>query len=516
MHDIAFRPADQGLTFNLARLGFSTDSALANRAGTGKHRATMTTLRFLRLFLLVAFLGALFFPSLAGAQAPANQGNLNIDGRRTVYKKVMAVRGQSSGEKRIIVLATGQTLTPELLKAVKEKDAEGMEGMDQPYLKAVFSEDGSLQCLVGAGSNSTFLERGSPLEGQATIADGRIRGTVKLIKPGKFGKEVSLNFDVPIDAEIKPAGPAKLDPPVKPSVTGKFVGNGKNAAMKFVTVEEHGEFSGKPAVTLIFTEKDPAGARKVSLDASFGKLGSALVLNVHHDGGIFGCQVSHSAHKKQGFTSLGQIAMAEFEIAGGNVRGQVSTGKELDTFGEKWEVDLTFAAPLPEKLRNAPAQAEKPAAAEVAKQEPKAPAGPRPVARKLPMPGDATDVQFKQLVEQIQFSSARPVPAVAGEFSSKLKQQGWKDSGRDLMGKTNAILKREQGDAKLTIMVQPASGGSVVKIFTQGLDWTGGDGAKPAAAKKPADDDDDDEGEAIEQQAEKLLKDALKNLPKGL
>jgi hypothetical protein len=147
--------------------------------------------------------------------------------------------------------------------------------------------------------------------------------------------------------------PAKLDPPVKPTVSGKFVGNGKNAAIKFVTVEEHEPFSGKEAITLIFTEKDPATAKKPSFDAMFGKLGSALILNVHHDGGIFGCQVAHSAHQKQGFSSLGEIKMLEFKIAGGNVSGHVSTGKELDTFGEKWEVNLTFAAPLPAKLRTA-------------------------------------------------------------------------------------------------------------------------------------------------------------------
>jgi hypothetical protein len=141
--------------------------------------------------------------------------------------------------------------------------------------------------------------------------------------------------------------------PTKPTVSGKFIGNGKNAAIKFVTVEEHEAFNGKEAITLVFTEKDPSKAKKPSFDAMFGKLGSALVLNVHDDGGIFGCQVSHSAHEKQGFTSLGEIKMLDFKVAGGSVSGHVSTGKELDTFGEKWEVDLTFAAPLPVKLRKA-------------------------------------------------------------------------------------------------------------------------------------------------------------------
>src|SRR5688572_18028114 len=91
--------------------------------------------------------------------------------------------------------------------------------------------------------------------------------------------------------------PARANSPAKPTVSGKFVGNGKNAAIKFVTVEEHEPFNDKEAITLIFTEKDPAAVKKPSFDAVFGKLGSALILNVHHDGGIFGCQVSHSAHE---------------------------------------------------------------------------------------------------------------------------------------------------------------------------------------------------------------------------
>ena len=310
-------------------------------------------------------------------------------------------------------------------------------------------------------------------------------------------------------------GDAKPDAPVKPTVTGKFVGNGKNAAIKFVLVEEEEAFSGKEAVKVIVTEKDPATSKKPSFDAAFGKLGSALILSVHHDGGIFGCEVAHSAHKKQGFTSLGRIKMAEFKIEGGNVTGHVTTGEELDTFGEKWEVDMTFAAPMPAKARKAPAVAPKPTVAEAdepVKKERKVAAGPLIPARKLPLPKNATDVEFKQIVNQIQFSSARSVEAVTKEFSANLKQQGWKDGAGSLNGKQNAILKRVQGDAKLTIMIQPAAAGCTVKIFTEGLDWSGGDDASPSSPKKAADDDDDD----AEGQVHKALKDALKSLPKGL
>ena len=312
----------------------------------------------------------------------------------------------------------------------------------------------------------------------------------------------------------------KLDEPVKPTVTGKFVGNGKNAAIQFVVVEEREAFSDKEAIRLIFTEKDPATVKKPSWDAGFGKLGSALVISVFYDGGIFGCEVSHSAHTKRGFSAVGEIKMAEFKVAGGNVTGHVITGKELDAFGEKWEVDLTFAAPLPAKLRSgaaippkAPVTEPKPIVKEPrgsAKKETKAADGPLISARKLALPKDATDVEFKALVKHIQFSSPQSVEAVTKEFSANLKQQGWNDGKGGLMGKKNAILHREQGGAKLTIMIQPSGAGSVVKIFTEGLDWSGGDDAGSSAPKKAT----DGAADAIEAEARKRIQDALKNFPK--
>ena len=311
--------------------------------------------------------------------------------------------------------------------------------------------------------------------------------------------------------------PAKLDPPVAPVVTGKFTGNGKPAALKFIIAEEREAFGDEPAIRLLFTEKDPSKSKKPSFDAMFGELGSALSLSVDYKGGIFGCEVAHSAHEKKGFSSVGKIKMTEFKIAGGNVSGHVSTGGELDAFGEKWDVDLAFAAPLPQKLRNAPAPTPKKEAAgesdEEKSDEPKMAAGPAVSAHKLPIPKDATDVEFKKIVQQIQFSSPQGVAGVTKEMSANLKQQGWKDGAGSLEGKTNSILKREQGPANLTIIIQPSATGTVVKIFTEGLDWTGGDDAAPSAPRNAA-KDTENAADEIEADAQKLIDDALKNLPK--
>ena len=115
--------------------------------------------------------------------------------------------------------------------------------------------------------------------------------------------------------------PATPDPAAKSPVTGNFIGNGKNAALKFVIVEEREPFGDEPAIRLLFTEKDPAKSKKPSFDAMFGELGSALSLSLDYKGGIFGCEVWHSAHQKKGFSSVGRIKTTDFKIADGNVSG---------------------------------------------------------------------------------------------------------------------------------------------------------------------------------------------------
>lgn len=433
------------------------------------------------------------------------------------------------------------------------------------------------------------------------------------------------------------------------SVSGKYIGNGKNAELKFASAKEDEPFDDKPAIKLILSVKDPAKSKDPDMDAMFGKLGSTLVLRVFHNGDIFGCQVGHQALKKSGFSSSGEFTMTDFKMADGKVTGRVSTGKECEFFGDRYEADLTFTATLA-KPQSKPASGPLSAAqkafldgykkaleakdtkalasylhtegstpdtiefftmmqtsgtegkidsidliqpSEAEKQKynkptempdgqlykmpfapthqmvivtkdgsggtstSKLPVGehkgkllipvPVPVnassksaakasaktrdskpaeapveqtkptiavaARSLPLPKDATDVEYKEVVKMIQFSSARSVTAVTKEFAANLKSQGWKDGKGSLMSAKNAILKREQGAAQLTIMVQPAGKGCSVKIFTEGLDWNAAGDDAPSPSRKPATAPTSDE---IEGKANKALQDALKNLPKGL
>jgi hypothetical protein len=285
------------------------------------------------------------------------------------------------------------------------------------------------------------------------------------------------------------------------TVEGKFLGDGKDGNIRYVFVETREPFSDKPAISITFTEKDPSSSKRPSFDAGFKKLGSALLLSVFRDGDIFGCEVAHSAHEKSPFSSLGVIKIEDFKVEGDRVSGRVTTGGELDSFDQKWSVDLVFSAPLPP---GAFAGAPEPAPAPAEAAEAAAPSGPAPSASQLPLPESAQDVQIKALVGQMAFRSTAPVADLAKDFAGRLEKAGWKDEGGRLVTKNNAMMRFARDGASLTVMVKPDAAGSAVTIMSQGMDWADSTDSGAAGSGTPADP---------EAEADRLIKDALKQIP---
>ena len=89
----------------------------------------------------------------------------------------------------------------------------------------------------------------------------------------------------------------------------------------------------------------------------------------------------------------------------------------------------------------------------------------------LALTKDASDIDYKALVEQLGFKTKTNVKSACTELSANLKAQGWTKKGSDLITPASAILKRKRGDAELTIFVKPEGGGSEVKMMTEGLAW---------------------------------------------
>ncbi len=265
---------------------------------------------------------------------------------------------------------------------------------------------------------------------------------------------------------------------VKPTVTGVFNGNGKEAKLAYVSARWREPFGDKPSMDLVFTEKDHSKDNKPDLNGAFGRFGSALIISLHNDGDIFGCQVVHSAHQKQGFSSIGSIHTNDFTFEDGKVEGELTTDGQVDTFGETWEVKIKFIAPLgeiPKEFQPAeskkPETEEKPTTDDSDDEVTSKPAVAELNVKDLALTKDATDVEYKALVEHVLFKSKSNVKSVCAELAANLKAQGWTNDGRDLVQPQSSILKRKRGEASLTIFVKPENGGSEVKIFTDGLSW---------------------------------------------
>jgi len=91
--------------------------------------------------------------------------------------------------------------------------------------------------------------------------------------------------------------------------------------------------------------------------------------------------------------------------------------------------------------------------------------------KELALTKDATDVEYKQVVEHVLFKSKSDVKGACAQLSENLKAQGWTNDGADMIQPQSSILKRKRGAARLTIFVKPTPDGSQVQMFTEGLDW---------------------------------------------
>lgn len=292
---------------------------------------------------------------------------------------------------------------------------------------------------------------------------------------------VKANESLP-ESTAKKGGPAANVPA---TVSGVFKGNGKEAKLAFVSAHWQEPFSGKTGIALVFTEKDHSKDKKPDTAAMFGRFGNALIISLHEDGQIYGCQVVHSALKSQGFSSVGNIEASDFTYADGKVEGEISTNGPVNTFGDTWEVKIKFVAPLGEipkefevakepekKQEKADSDDDEDSISALMKEKPAAKSsGGGPKAKDLALTKDATDVEYKAAVEQVVFKSKSDVKKVCAELSTSLKIQGWENDGPDMVNPQSSILKRKRGEAALTIFVKPADGGSEVKILTEGLGW---------------------------------------------
>ena len=449
--------------------------------------------KFVCLFAIVSILGA--GTVLAEDKA---EGTLTLNKKTYPLKYAVAFETTIDNEDGVAIVLSGKAVPGDKIKEARENDKQGGDtSFAAPFLKLIFKKTGEFKYFNASAGGTTLGRHSGTAKGDLKVENGRAAGkaTQPMETEGMFPSGFDVRFDVallkandsPPPTVVKTPGPAAN---VQPTVSGIFKGNGKDAKLAYVSARWGEPFAGKPGIVLVFTEKDHSKAKKPDFDAAFGKFGSALIISLHEDGSIYGCQVVHSAHKKQGFSSVGNIETGDFSFVDGKVEGEITTNGQIDTFGETWEVKLKFVAPLgeipkefqvpePNKEEKAPRKpADEPTKKDAASDDDDddgattaQPKGAGMNVKELALTKDATDVEYKQVVEHVLFKSKSDVKSTCAALSANLKAQGWTNDGPDMIQPQSSILKRKRGAAKLTIFVKPAEGGSQVQMFTEGLEW---------------------------------------------
>ena len=451
------------------------------------------TKKLMGLVAGIAVIGssATVFTQEGTKQTNGGEGTVMVKGKSYPLKNAAAYETTIDGEEGIAVVLSGPTISSEKInKARKSEKKDESSDFRRPYVKLEFTKAGEFKGWgAGAGDVSLGRRTGGNATGELKLQGGRVIG--KASQPneteGMFPSGLDVRFDVPLLRAGESLAPSKKPGPaanVKPTVTGVFKGNGKDAKLAYVSAHWREPFGDKPSIVLVFTEKDHSKDKKPDFNAGFGKFGSALIVSLHEDGDIFGCEVAHTALKHQNFSSIGKINTNDFEYGDGQVKGELTTDGAADVFGETWEVNVKFVAPLgeiPKEFQPAASkEAEQDTTDKQATTEPTTElsekAAPKPAQDKLnvkdlSLTKDASDVDYKALVEQLSFKSKTNVKSVCAELAANLKAQGWTKQGSDLITPGSSILKRKRGDAELTIFVKPESGGSTVQVMTEGLSW---------------------------------------------
>ena len=424
-----------------------------------------------------------------------------LDRKTYTLKHALAYETTVDNEDSVAVVLSGQAIASDQLTGARKAEKEGGEpDFQRPFLRLVFKKTGEIRHWSAAAGGTSIGRRTGTSTGELKLENGRVTGKASVANDaqGMFPSGFDVRFDTALvrvgdslaASTVKKGGPAANVPP---SVTGVFKGNGKETKLAYVSARWTEPFSGKPGIMLVFTEKDHSKEKKPDVAAMFGRFGSALIISLHDDGQIYSCQVVHSAHQKQGFSSIGNIEASDFAYADGKVEGELSTNGQVETFGETWEVKIKFVAPLgeiPKELQVAeskkPETPAKPATGDSDSDSDErdglttALSGGKPPtqsaatglkAKDLALTKDASDVEYKALVEQLVFKSKSEVKKVCAELSTNLKAQGWANDGADMVNPQSSILKRKRGEASLTIFVKRADGGSEVKMMTEGLSW---------------------------------------------
>jgi len=203
---------------------------------------------------IVSAMGAVTLLAQGGTTKPG-EGTLMLKGKNYPLKNAVAYETTIDGEEGVAVVLSGPRISSEKLNAARKSEKAGeTPDFRKPYVKLEFTKAGEFKGW-GAGAGDTSLGRrtGGNATGELKLEGRRVIG--KASQPneteGMFPSGLDVRFDVAVLRAGESLPPSKKPGPaanVKPSVTGVFKGNGKDAKVAYVSAHWRERFGDKPSI----------------------------------------------------------------------------------------------------------------------------------------------------------------------------------------------------------------------------------------------------------------------------
>src|SRR2546423_11982888 len=171
------------------------------------------------------------------------EGTLTVDEEAYPLKCAVAFESMIDNEDAIAVVVSGKAIPGEKIKEARENDKEsGDTDFGRPFLKLVFKKTSEFKCFSAAAGGTMLGRHSGTAKGELYLKDARVSG--KASQPteteGMFPISFDVSFDIPLlkasdsppSTVVKKPGPAAN---VKPTVTGIFKGNGRDAQLAYVS-----------------------------------------------------------------------------------------------------------------------------------------------------------------------------------------------------------------------------------------------------------------------------------------
>jgi hypothetical protein len=275
---------------------------------------------------------------------------ITVDGKRVELSQIIAYECVSQGQWRTKVVASETALNQRVLLELLKTTATD-EGWDlaPPFLKLELDDHDRPAAASLVAAKVPGSAAGDDLEGEAIVEQGRARGTVR-VKPKKFfDNEYSaeMTFDVPLlTRESTPA--KRLVNVAKLPSSGKLTLAGKTHSLSHVTIYETQQFD-KVSTAVLLTEQP----------INMAKLKASLAKPARNDEDFLDFQTqikllfSDQEQLKSVFIYCDGLSInasgddnykASVVIEEGRIRGTAKTIKPGETFGKKFELDVSFDA----------------------------------------------------------------------------------------------------------------------------------------------------------------------------